>query len=82
MPKWKGILNGPGCLDINNQSNLAQILCKNGVVILENRVVMATVIKNFQIKCDISFLPHRYFSKGNSYLVYRGFQGIEPIETV
>ena len=74
LPAWKGILNGPGCLDINDQSNLARILCKNGLIFLENRVVMSTVIEYYDIPCQMTYLNKRYFEKSNSFLFLKSFK--------
>ncbi|GJQ82948.1 hypothetical protein Trydic_g5948 [Trypoxylus dichotomus] len=74
LPEWHGILNGPGCLDINNQTNLAKILCNDGVIFLENRVVMATIIKTYDLPCTITFPPQKFFMKPNSFILLKGFQ--------
>ncbi|XP_031337347.1 uncharacterized protein LOC116166514 [Photinus pyralis] len=79
---WRGLLNGPGCKDINNQTNLAAILCNERIVILESRIVAASVVNDFHINCDIARVNRRYFVNGNAYLLRRGFYGKEAVETI
>lgn len=80
LPKWRGIVNGPGCLDMNNQSNLAEILCRDQLVILENRVVMASVVRNYDVTCQLAYINKRYFVTSNSFLLWEGFHGINIID--
>lgn len=74
LTKWKGIVNGPGCLDIINQTNLARVLCRNNVVVLENRVVMANIKNTFQLECEILTTHQRYFEMGNSLVFTKSFK--------
>lgn len=74
LPKWENIVNGPGCLDIINQTNLARVLCRNNVVVLENRVVMANVKKNFRLDCNILQMQEKYFQNGNSIAILESFE--------
>lgn len=74
LPIWKDVLNGRGCLNINNQTNLAKNVCDEGVIFLENRVVMSTVIKRYNLSCAVTFSPTKYFVKANSFILLKSFQ--------
>lgn len=50
------------------------MLCQNNVVVLENRVVMANIKKNFQLQCEILNTQERYFKMGNSVAMLKNFQ--------
>lgn len=79
---WKNIVNGKGCLNINHQDKLAKNLCDDNLVFLENRVVMPTVIKQYDIPCEITYLDVKYFEKSNSFIVWKHFQGKKLINAL
>lgn len=74
LPEWKPVLNTGKCLDINNQSNLASILCENNLVFLENRVIMSTLSKKYNIPCNVINYNVKYFQLGNSFLLMKGLK--------
>ncbi|XP_017787236.1 PREDICTED: uncharacterized protein LOC108569960 [Nicrophorus vespilloides] len=72
-PEWKGLVNGPGCLDLNDQKNVAPVLCRDNVVVLESRTVISTVRRRFPISCEIAYLKDKLFVKPNSFLMLKTF---------
>ncbi|XP_019865674.1 uncharacterized protein LOC109594867 isoform X2 [Aethina tumida] len=80
LPHWTGVLNGRGCLDINNQTNLAKILCNDSIIFLENRVVLPNVMKNHNIECNVINFKQRYFKKDNVFLMAKSFRGKVKID--
>lgn len=74
-----GVVNGPGCLDIINQTNLAQVLCRDDVVVLENRVIMANIKIRYQLECEILHTQQRYFGMGNYIVFSKSFKHKEVI---
>ncbi|KAJ8968651.1 hypothetical protein NQ314_002192, partial [Rhamnusium bicolor] len=80
IPLWKGILNNEDCLDINHQENIPKIICNNKIIILENRVVMSSVPKHFEIPCQFISFNERYFIKENSFLMWKDFEGKKNID--
>ncbi|KAI5703679.1 hypothetical protein M8J75_014863, partial [Diaphorina citri] len=46
-PEWRDIVNKPpACLNESTQQNIANAICKDGVVVLETPIIMAAILKD------------------------------------
>ncbi|CAG9818354.1 unnamed protein product [Phaedon cochleariae] len=82
VPEWKEVLNNKNCLDIIDQRNISKIICKEGIVIFENRVIMSAIAKRSAFPCEIVNFGTIYYQKGNVFAMTRALKEKRLIEKI
>ncbi|CAG9860193.1 unnamed protein product [Phyllotreta striolata] len=83
-PEWKQIVNRGPCKVYNKASeeaeDIANVICRDDVVIMENIIVMSSFLKKHRPACNVIKLRKNYFSTSNTFFALKYLKQSESIK--
>ncbi|CAH2012420.1 unnamed protein product [Acanthoscelides obtectus] len=77
--KQEDVINR-NCPDVRNPDNANKAVCEYGMVVLESKQMMHSLLKKKIVHCKVSNADRRYFITGNVYIAHKQFKEFGLIE--